>query len=155
MASLRPLRTGFGTSLIFGVLVAAHAAAHDMALDVRWAAEGVLEGQLIYSDSNPADGNYIRIDVPDDPSLSSLALQTDAQGSFRLPLQPGRAYAISADGEEGHRITVAIGAPEHQPVVPAASGPPIYLVLAALLLLSLPLAWRLRRTEATSADGGG
>lgn len=126
----------------------AGARAHDMALDVRWAADGALEGQLAYSDEKAAGGNYVRVAVSSDPGFATIALQTDALGRFRLPLRPDFAYEIEASGEEGHAVTVAIGpAGTSSGGAPESQGPPIYLVLGALLLLSLPLAWRLRRRE--------
>jgi hypothetical protein len=134
----------------FILLLAFTARAHDIALDVRWAADGALEGQLTYSDEKAAEGNYVRVAVNGDPGFATIALQTDAQGRFRLPLRPDLAYEIEASGEEGHRITAAVG-PRGRASTPDAisGGIPVYVWLGAVLLLSLPLAWRLRRAEST------
>lgn len=138
--------------LLLGIVAGSGAVAHDMALDARWTDDGVLEGQLTYSDASAAQGNYIRVAVRGDSRFTPMALQTSGAGTFRVPLQAGYAYTISADGDEGHQMSIVVGA--YSPVSTASAagvGPPIYLVLAALLLLSLPLAWRLKRRENVSS----
>jgi hypothetical protein len=137
-----------GRFLVLGLFAAvAPALAHDMDLQLRWLPDGALEGALIYSDDAPAAGNFIQVSVIDDPDFSPLALQTGEQGTFRVPLQPWRRYAVTAEGEEGHRVTVLTAAePDPGAAEDPAHGhwPPIYLVLGGVLLLSLPLARRLR-----------
>jgi len=128
---------------LLGIALSAPAAAHELALQLRRSADGIVEGRLSYSDASAAAGNYVRVAALDDPSLATLALQTDDDGRFRLPLAPGRRYAITAEGEEGHRVTVEIGGAADPPPT-GRRWPPVYLVLGALLLLSLPLARRLR-----------
>ncbi|MEO1079201.1 MAG: hypothetical protein AAFY29_06595 [Pseudomonadota bacterium] len=141
---------------IVGLLLVPRASSHDMALTLSWAADGMLEGQLRYSDANVAEGNYVRIAVSGAPDLSVLALQTDAGGRFRAPLRTGFAYEVTASGDEGHQVTALIAALDSPISDPAgSSGAPIYLVIAVLLLLSLPLAKALRRSEDPSRVSHG
>ncbi|MFV0476712.1 MAG: hypothetical protein ACK5ME_02625 [Parahaliea sp.] len=104
-----------------------------------------LTGQLVYSDGAPADGNYIRVQNLSDSAFSTLALKTNKQGNFQLALTPGHRYAITADGDEGHSITVKINTDtdEHRQNEESRQ-PPIYLIIASLLLLSLIPAYFLR-----------
>lgn len=121
--------------------------AHDMDLQLRWLPDGAMEGRLVYSDDAPAAGNFIQVSVADDPTFSPLALQTGEQGTFRVALQPWRRYTVTAEGDEGHRLTVQTGRAERplqEGETDDSSWPPVYLILAALLLLSLPLSRRLR-----------
>lgn len=133
-----------GSAALLWLALSAPAAAHDLALQLRRGADGIVEGRLSYSDDRPAAGSYLQVRAPDDPSLATLALQTDEDGRFRVPLAPRRRYAITAEGEEGHRVTVEIGGAAADPSAAGGRWPPVYLVLGALLLLSLPLARRLR-----------
>lgn len=136
---------------LFTLLIAAAARAHELQLAAHWATDGALAGQLTYSDAKVAEGNYLRITTSGDPGFATIALQTDAQGQFRLPLRPDLAYEIEASGEEGHQIRIVVAPLGHTPGKPSG-GPPIYLVLGALLLLSLPLAWRLREREGLTGE---
>ena len=138
--------------------LATPALAHDMTLEVRWSAE-FLEGQLSYSDGSAAEGNYLQIEAANEPSMTTLALQTDAAGQFRVPLRRGIDYLITAEGEEGHRIRVRSGGAASNPDgsrsdSPTDGGwtPPIYLVLGALLLLSIPVARGLRPRPASESQ---
>lgn len=142
---------GLPIVMLLGGLGATDVLAHDMSLTAHWTNDGVLQGQLTYSDAKPADGNYIRIEARDAPGLSALALQTGADGSFRLPLQPGLAYTISATGDEGHSVTTHLSPLGAEPgPLARPMHPPIYVICAVLFLLSLPLAYRLRRPDADS-----
>jgi hypothetical protein len=130
------------------LLLAGGAGAHDMALDVHWAADGALEGQLTYSDARAAEGNYVRVTASGDREFATIALQTDALGQFRLPLQQDIAYEIKVSGEEGHQITTSIGPRDQASASDTTTGGlPIYVMLGAALLLSLPLARRLQRPD--------
>lgn len=114
------------------------ARAHDIDLELR--SEGsVLVGELRYSDQSAAQGNYVQIENLSDPRFTPLALQTGPGGRFQLAATPGHRYEVTVDGDEGHRISARIDMP--------AWRPPVYLIIGALLLLSLPLAWWLQRRD--------
>jgi len=133
------------------LLLAGSARAHDMALEVRWAGDGALEGQLTYSDARVAEGNYVRVTASGDRGFATIALQTDALGQFRLPLRQDIAYEIKVSGQEGHQITTSIGPRDQASASETTSGGlPIYVMLGAALLLSLPLARRLQRADSVA-----
>ncbi|MFV0276627.1 MAG: hypothetical protein ACK5HY_05510 [Parahaliea sp.] len=132
------------------LFVSIGAATHDLDLRVQ-VVDGVqLEGQLVYSDGGPAGGNYIRVQDLVDKRYSTLALQTGEDGSFRLAGTPGHRYAVTAEGDEGHSMTVEITLAQSTPLAlhhdeEDGGHVPVYLIIGALLLLSLIPARLLRK----------
>lgn len=132
------------------------AGAHDILLEVTPARNAWLEGSLRYSDDAPAAGNFVRIVDLSDARFSEIATTTNADGGFRVAGIPGHRYAVTAEGDEGHSVTVevalstAAGGAET-----SESGVPVYIVLAAILLLSLIPARLLRRDRGEPAGSAG
>lgn len=144
-------------SLVLSFLVylawPAGAGAHDILLDVAPVDSAWLEGHLRYSDDAPAAGNYVRITDVSDDRFSEIATTTDAGGRFRVAGVAGHRYAVTAEGSEGHSVTVEVTlAPARGGGEAAESGVPVYVILAALLLLSLIPARLLRRDRGGNAD---
>lgn len=128
---------------LFGLVVMAAltgtAYSHEMGFDVL-AGDGDLQGRLQYSDGSSAAQEFIRINNLTNAGYSPLVLQTDHDGNFRVAGMPGHRYAVTAEGEEGHSITI-------EAVVPSRAGIPFYGWLALLLLLSIVPAWWLQRRQ--------
>lgn len=120
--------------------------AHDMLLEVVPVDTAWLEGSLRYSDDAPAEGNYVRIADLSDNRFSEIATTTNAGGRFRVAGVAGHRYAVTAEGDEGHSITVEVTlAPAAGGDTATETGIPVYVILAAVLLLSLIPARLLRR----------
>lgn len=134
--------------VVAGLLAAAPGLAHEFDLRVRALDGQRLQGQLTYSDGSPSSEHFILVADLTDPGMSEMALQTGADGSFLVPGLAGHRYAISAEGDEGHATTVEIVLAGHTQEQDGTSGwPPIYLIIGALMLLSLlPARW-LRKPE--------
>ena len=126
-------------ALVLGAGGMAPALAHDLDLVLR-ADQRELSGQLRYSDDTPAGGNFVRVSNLSDPDIAVLALQTDAEGRFRLTAVPGHRYEVTVEGDEGHSTASRIE-------LPGRSWPPVYMILGLLLLLSLLPAWWLQRRK--------
>lgn len=132
----------------------AGAGAHDILLEVVPVDSAWLEGTLRYSDEAPAAGNFVRITNLSDERFSELATTTDAAGEFRVAGVPGHRYAVTAEGAEGHSIAVEVTlAPAGAGYPGGESGIPVYVILAAVLLLSLIPARLLRRDPANAQAG--
>ena len=130
--------------------------AHDILLEVAPVDSAWLEGYLRYSDDAPAAGNYVRITDISDDRFSEIATTTDAGGGFRVAGVAGHRYAVTAEGDEGHSVTVEVTlAPARGGDGTSESGVPVYVVLAAVLLLSLIPARLLRRDRGGNAETAG
>lgn len=125
------------------------AGAHDILLEVTPVDSAWLEGTLRYSDAAPAAGNYVSIADLSDDRFSEVATTTSADGGFRVAGVAGHRYSVTAEGDEGHSITVEVAlAPSAGDGGGGESGIPVYVILAAILLLSLIPARLLRSDRA-------
>jgi hypothetical protein len=79
-----------------------------------------VEGQVVWSDGNPAAGVSIYLSLTEDGEMSEFSsLRADAQGRFKLKVYEGLQYQVSAYPER------ATGAEAQSPwiAVPALHGP--------------------------------
>lgn len=127
--------------------VSATALAHELDLQLRIQNSQTIAGALFYSDNSANAGEYIRVTNLSNPTYSEFALQTDDAGQFAFVGVPSHRYAVTALGQEGHQVTAEIVL--DNPIADSASGPgvPIYIYIAAFLLLSLIPAYFLRRKD--------
>lgn len=143
---LKVLMKGFWTVLLPAFL-SATALAHDLDLQLRVQDSQTIAGALFYSDKSASAGEYIRVTNLSNPEYSEFALQTDDSGQFVFAGLPSHRYAVTALGQEGHEIRVEIVL--DKPTTDAVSRPgvPIYIYIAAVMLLSLIPAYLLRRKD--------
>lgn len=104
-----------------------------------------MRGILRFSDDSPAEGQFINIENLSNSSFSTVALQTDGTGQFKVSGIPGDLYRITAEGEEGHTVSMEMQlnmtvSPDNQ-----SGGVPLYVIIAILLLLSVIPAHLLKR----------
>lgn len=118
--------------------------AHGMDLKVQAIGPAVMEGTLRFSDGSGAGDQYIQLQNLSDPSFSTLALQTDAEGKFMLAGVPEHRYRITAEGDEGHSVSVELVVKAPKQAGDENSWPPLYLIIVGALLLSLIPAYKLR-----------
>lgn len=118
--------------------------AHGMDLKVHLIGPAVMEGTLRFSDGSGAGDQYIQLQNLSDPSFSPLALQTDAEGKFVFAGVPEHRYRIAAEGDEGHSVSVELVLKAPKQTGDDNSWPPLYLLVAGALLLSLIPAYKLR-----------
>lgn len=136
------------------LLSAAPAFAHGLLMKLA-ADGGQIVGELYYSNGQRAAGEWIEVVDLGDPAAPAVTLQTAADGTFRVPGVPGRAYRVTATGEEGHTVAMDLSltaaakpklADEPPPAEAGAKGVPAWLLIGGFLLLSiLPALWLKRR----------
>ena len=123
-------------------LISHDALAHDIDLNVQVISPSVMQGALSFSDEGSALGQYIRIENLTDTRISELALQTDEDGRFIVAGIAGHRYRITAEGDEGHTVSVDVDLQLSAPHKSGTNWPPLYLMIGALLVLSLiPARW--------------